>query len=53
VQDFTGRTVAAIGLSAPVWRLTLQSLQDSSSKLRSAAQRLSAELGRRDAAPVP
>lgn len=53
VQDFTGRTVAAIGLSAPIWRLTLQSLQESSSKLRAAAERLSAELGRRDVAPLP
>jgi IclR family transcriptional regulator, KDG regulon repressor len=45
VYDFTGRVAAAIGISGPVWRLTLQSLQETSACVQAAADRLSAELG--------
>lgn len=45
VVDFTGQVAAAIGISGPVWRLTLQSLQETSARVQAAADRLSAELG--------
>lgn len=45
VTDFLGETVAAIGISAPIWRLTLQSLQEKSSLVLKAAAQLSADLG--------
>jgi IclR family transcriptional regulator, KDG regulon repressor len=45
VHDFTGQVAAALGISGPVWRLTLQSLQETSAKVQAAADRLSAELG--------
>lgn len=45
VRDFTGQTVAAIGISAPIWRLTLQALQQKSSLVLQAAAKLSADLG--------
>ncbi|NMG41817.1 helix-turn-helix domain-containing protein [Chelativorans sp. ZYF759] len=45
VKDFTGQTIAAIGISAPIWRLTLQSLQEKSSLVLKASVKLSAELG--------
>ncbi len=48
VRDFTGRTVAAIGLSGPVWRMSLQRLHAVSGDIAAAAARLSAELGWRD-----
>lgn len=45
VRDFTGQTVAAVGISAPVWRLTLQSLQQKSALVQAAASQLAEELG--------
>jgi IclR family acetate operon transcriptional repressor len=45
VRDFAGRCAGAIGLSGPVWRLSLQSVQDKSRQLRTAAAELSAQLG--------
>ena len=45
VRDFTGRVAGAIGLSGPMWRLSLQALQDKSKYVRDAAVALSAELG--------
>jgi DNA-binding IclR family transcriptional regulator len=50
VRDFAGRVTGAIGISGPIWRLSLQALQDRSAKVRDAAARLSAELGARAAA---
>jgi IclR family transcriptional regulator, KDG regulon repressor len=47
VRDFTGRTAGAIGISAPVWRLSLHGLQDRVGTLREAAERLSAAFGAR------
>ena len=46
VQDFTGVTIGAIGLSGPVWRLSMQALQRHASLVQAAAARLSAEFGR-------
>ena len=45
VRDFTGRVTGAIGMSGPMWRLSLQALQEKSKFVRQAAVELSAELG--------
>jgi DNA-binding IclR family transcriptional regulator len=45
VRDFTGRVAGAIGMSGPMWRLSLQALQEKSKYVREAAAGLSAELG--------
>jgi len=45
VRDFTGRVAGAIGMSGPMWRLSLQALQEKSKCVREAAAALSAELG--------
>ena len=50
VRDFAGRVSGAIGISGPIWRLSLQALQDKSASVREAAASLSAELGARAAA---
>jgi DNA-binding IclR family transcriptional regulator len=47
VRDFTGRTAGAIGISGPIWRLTIQSLQNRTRTLKEAAGRLSAAFGAR------
>ncbi|MFA5914585.1 MAG: IclR family transcriptional regulator [Burkholderiales bacterium] len=45
VYDFTGRVAGAIGISGPMWRLSLQALQEKSKYVREAAAMLSGELG--------
>jgi DNA-binding IclR family transcriptional regulator len=45
VMDFTGQTIGAIGISGPVWRLSLQALQGRSQTVRAAADLLSREFG--------
>ena len=45
VRDFTGQVAGAIGMSGPMWRLSLQALQEKSKHVREAAVALSAELG--------
>jgi len=45
VRDFTGSVVAAIGISAPVWRLTSESLGGLRRVVAEHAQQLSFELG--------
>ena len=45
VRDFTGRVAGAIGMSGPMWRLSLQALQEKSKSVREAAVELSRELG--------
>ena len=45
VRDFTGRVAGAIGMSGPMWRLSLQALQEKSKYVRDAAVALSAQLG--------
>ncbi len=47
VYDFLGRVAGAIGVSGPMWRLSLQSLQEKSRHVRQSAAELSAELGYR------
>jgi IclR family transcriptional regulator, KDG regulon repressor len=45
VKDFTGQMIGALGISGPIWRLTIQALQTRAKMLQSAADRLSVELG--------
>lgn len=45
VRDFTGRVIGAIGISGPIWRLSIQALQGRARAVQAAAQRLSAEFG--------
>ena len=45
VRDFTGRVAGAIGISGPIWRLSIQALQDKAERVREAAEALSRELG--------
>lgn len=44
-HDFAGRVTGAVGISGPVWRLSLQALQDRARQVRAAAGRISAQLG--------
>ncbi|MEP9377525.1 IclR family transcriptional regulator [Aquabacter sp. CN5-332] len=45
VKDFTGRTIGSVGISGPIWRLTLPRLEEKREKIRQAAHRFSRELG--------
>ena len=45
VRDFTGQVAGAIGISAPMWRLSIQVLQEKAQQVREAAAQLSRELG--------
>jgi IclR family transcriptional regulator, KDG regulon repressor len=45
VRDFTGQVIGAIGVSGPIWRLSLQVLQSRAKLVQTAADRLSAEFG--------
>src|SRR5215813_12963185 len=45
VRDFSGQVVGAIGISGPVWRLSIQALQSRSRHLEGAAARLSQAFG--------
>jgi IclR family transcriptional regulator, KDG regulon repressor len=45
VRDFTGRVAGAIGISGPVWRLSIKALQEKAEQVRRAATALSRELG--------
>ena len=45
VRDFSGQVVGAIGISGPVWRLSIQVLQSRSRHLEAAAARLSQAFG--------
>ena len=45
VKDFSGRVTGALGISGPVWRLSLQALQSRAKILRAAADKLSADFG--------
>lgn len=48
VHDFTQQVIGAIGISGPVWRISLQSLRSRANAVAAAARRLSAELGFRE-----
>jgi len=45
VRDFSGGVIGAIGISGPVWRLSIEILQKRARLVRAAANRLSAEFG--------
>jgi IclR family KDG regulon transcriptional repressor len=45
VRDFTGQVVGALGISGPIWRLSIPVLQKQTELVKAAARRLSAELG--------
>jgi DNA-binding IclR family transcriptional regulator len=45
VRDFSGQVAGAIGISGPVWRLSIDALQKRARAVRAAADRLSAEFG--------
>jgi IclR family transcriptional regulator, KDG regulon repressor len=45
VHDFSGQVVGAIGISGPVWRLSIQALQNKARDLGKAAKRLSEAFG--------
>ena len=45
VRDFSGQVVGAIGISGPVWRLSIEALQKCARRIRTAADRLSVEFG--------
>lgn len=53
VKDFTGQTVGALGISGPIWRLSLQALQSRAKIVQKAADGLSAEFGAKGAALLP
>jgi len=45
VRDFSGQVIGAIGISGPVWRLSIEALQKRARAVRIAAEALSAEFG--------
>ncbi len=45
VRDFTGKVAGAIGISGPIWRLSIQALHEKAQQVRLAAAGLSQELG--------
>jgi DNA-binding IclR family transcriptional regulator len=45
VRDFSGEINGAIGISGPVWRLSIEALQKRARVVRAAADRLSGEFG--------
>jgi len=45
VHDFSGQVVGAIGISGPVWRLSIQALQNKARHLDETARRLSEAFG--------
>lgn len=47
VRDFTGQVIGALGISSPIWRVTMQALQTRGKIVVSAADRLSTEFGAR------
>jgi IclR family KDG regulon transcriptional repressor len=49
VRDFTGHIIGAIGISGPIWRLSLHALQGRTRAVQAAAERLSREFGTMDA----
>jgi DNA-binding IclR family transcriptional regulator len=49
VRDFTGNIIGALGISGPIWRLTIQALQSRAKIVQAAASRLSAAFGARGA----
>jgi IclR family transcriptional regulator, KDG regulon repressor len=52
VTDFTGQIIGALGISGPIWRLSLQALQTRAKIVQAAADRLSAEFGAKGMIPA-
>jgi IclR family KDG regulon transcriptional repressor len=52
VRDFSGEISGAIGISGPVWRLSIEALQKRARRVAAAADRLSGEFGYAGGAPV-
>lgn len=52
VRDFSGRSVAALGISGPTWRIKADDIARMGKRVATAAERLSAELGFRERVPV-
>jgi IclR family KDG regulon transcriptional repressor len=53
VRDFTGQIIGALGISGPIWRLSIQALQSRARVVQRAAESLSAEFGAKGAAVPP
>ena len=51
IRDFTGQIIGAIGISGPVWRMSIQALQNLARTVQGAAADLSTEFGFRDETP--
>lgn len=45
VRDFTGHVCGALGISGPIWRLSIQALQAQAKIVQKSAERLSVEFG--------
>jgi DNA-binding IclR family transcriptional regulator len=45
VYDFSGQMIGAMGVSGPIWRLSMHALQARARVVQNAADRLSAEFG--------
>ena len=45
VRDFSSQVIGAIGISGPIWRLSIEALQKRARFVRAAADRLSGEFG--------
>jgi DNA-binding IclR family transcriptional regulator len=45
VRDFTGQVIGAIGISGPVWRLSMHALKSRAKAVQAAADRLSRDFG--------
>lgn len=45
VRDFSGNVIGALGISGPIWRLSIQALQSRTRAVQASAERLSAEFG--------
>jgi DNA-binding IclR family transcriptional regulator len=53
VKDFTGQVVGALGISGPIWRLSMQAVKSRAKAIQAAADRLSREFGAEKAARAP
>jgi len=53
VHDFSGQVTGAIGISGPVWRLSIQGLQSRSKNLAASAKSLSEAFGASDVLKAP
>jgi DNA-binding IclR family transcriptional regulator len=47
IRDFTGQVAGALGISGPIWRLSIPMLHKKTELVKAAAERLSAQLGYR------